>query len=299
MSDTDINSQLQEAKGIICRQRAQKGEAIAESLGIPFESKNEYALSLLPVDKIVANDPYDPKRWKPTSEQLESLDKLIFAIEESTFWNRLWTACCGCKNLRKLQMHFAVNKESGDVYLIERDMKLGGCCGCPLEMNLYGMDGKNKVRIGRVKENFTPYCGTCFANFCTCTYYHDVDKFVDNSSAVVGNDHPDDSFEKAYTIRTNICCCGRVNNFCGATPCKNDLVIDILDKDGNEIVAHLQKTYAPSEAGGSCAALCRCCFEYSNYILEFPIDSDARDRMLLITAMIQVEYHLFERSGNE
>lgn len=303
MSETEINDQLQEAKGIVCRQRAQKGEAIAQTIGIPFESKNEYALSLLPIDKIVATDPHDPKRWQPTAEQLESLDNFIFAIEESSCWDRLWTTFCGCKNLRKLQMHFTVNKESGDVYLIERDMKLGGGCCCPLEMNLYSMNNneqgkKSKVRIGRVKENFIPYCGSCYANCCTCTYYHDVDKFVGDSDAV-GNDVNDDSFEKSYIIRTNFCCCGRVNNCCGATPCKNDAVIDILDKDGNEIVAHLQKTYAPSEAGRSCAAFARCCFDYSNYILEFPIDSDAHDRMLLITAMIQVEYQLFEASGDE
>ena len=290
-SNLDINTQLQQTRGIVCRQRALKVEAIAESLGLPFEAKNRYTLSLLPQDKAVANDPNDPARWQPTGEQLESLDKLIFAMEESKPWDRLWTACCGCKNLRKLQMHFTVNKETGDVYLIERDMKLGGCCGCPLQMDLYSMNENKKVRIGRVKENFVPYFSKCFTNCCSCTYYHDVEKYVG------GIDTDDYSFEKAYALRTSLCCCGRVNNCCGATCCKNDLVIDILDKN-DYVVAHIQKTYAPSEAGG-CAALCRACCEYSSYMLEFPPDSDAHDRMLLITAMFQVEYHLFESSGDE
>jgi len=292
-ADVDINTQLQEAKGIVCRQRTQKLEAIAESLGLPFESKNEYSLSILPQDKGATNDPSDPARWQPTGEQLESLDKFIFAMEESTLWDRLWTSCCGCKNLRKLQMHFAVNKATGDVYLIERDMKLGGCCGCPLQMDLYSMNENKKVRIGRVKENFVPYFSKCLTNLCSCTYYHDVEKYIGGNDA----DADDYSFEKSYAIRTSLCCCGRVNNFCGATCCKNDLVIDVLDKN-DHVVAHIQKTYAPSETGG-CGAFCRAFCEYSNYILEFPANSDADDRMLLITAMFQVEYHLFETSGDE
>lgn len=296
MSETSeispINKQLQEAKGVICRQRAQNAEVIAQTIGIPFEIKNEYTLSLLPSDKNVANSPYDPDRWQPNSEQLESLDKFMFAIEESTFWDRLWTTFCGCKNLRKLQMHFAVNKESGDVFLIEREMKFGGCCGCPLELDLYGMTQEGKVRIGRVKENFIPYWGTCYANFCTCTFYHDVEKYVGDSNNNVG----DGEFEKSYTLRTNLSCCGRVNNCCGSTPCKKDAVFDILDNNG-DVVAHLQKTYAPSETGG-CASFCRCCCDYSNFILEFPTDSDAHERMLLITAMMQVEFQSFESSGD-
>lgn len=290
---SDIDNQLQEAKGIVCRQRAQTLEAIAQSIGLPFESKNEYAISLLPAEKKVAKNPDDPKRWQPTGEQLESLDKIMFAMEESTIWDRLWTTFCGCKNLRKLQMHFAVNKENGDAYVIERDMKLGGCCGCPLQMDLYSKNQNKKVLIGRVKENFTPYFSKCFANCCSCTYYHDVEKCVGES----GTNSNDYRFEKSYTMRTNYACCGRVNNCCGATPCKSDLVIDILDKNDN-IVAYLQKTYAPAESGG-CFACCRCCFDYSNYILEFPTDSDAHDRMLLITSMFQVEYQLFESSGDD
>jgi hypothetical protein len=32
-----------------------------------------------------------------------------------------------------------------------------------------------------------------------------------------------------FTLQTGMCCCGRVNNCCGATCCKNDMVIDILN----------------------------------------------------------------------
>ena len=35
---------------------------------------------------------------------------------------------------------------------------------------------------------------------------------------------------KRYSLRTSTWCCGRVNNCCGATCCKNDFVIDILDQ---------------------------------------------------------------------
>lgn len=32
-----------------------------------------------------------------------------------------------------------------------------------------------------------------------------------------------------YTLRTGVACCGRVNNCCGATCFKHDLIMDLLD----------------------------------------------------------------------
>lgn len=61
-----------------------------------------------------------------------------------------------------------------------------------------------------------------------------------------------------YTVKTGLCCCGRVNNCCGATCFKNDLIIDVLDPHGN-LVTTIQKTFAP---GGGIAGLCRCLGEF-------------------------------------
>jgi hypothetical protein len=54
-------------------------------------------------------------------------------------------------------------------------------------------------------------CAAC----CLCTVYHDIERFSGSS------------FEKVYKLRGNLACCGRVNNCCGATCCKNDAVFDM------------------------------------------------------------------------
>jgi hypothetical protein len=150
-----------------------------------------------------------------------------------------------------------------------------------------------------VKENFTSYCEKCFECCCKCTFYHDVEKWNGTTgSSNMNEDGEAGDFEKLYQVRANLCFCGRVNNCCGATCCKNDAVFDILNNHG-EVVAHLQKTYAADAADAGANACCRMTFEFSNYLMSFPNDSTAHDRMLLITAMFQLEYAFFEREGGD
>uniref|UniRef100_K3WVW8 Phospholipid scramblase n=1 Tax=Globisporangium ultimum (strain ATCC 200006 / CBS 805.95 / DAOM BR144) TaxID=431595 RepID=K3WVW8_GLOUD len=276
---------LSEVNGLVIRQKTQKGEVVAQMLGIPFEAKNKYKVGLLPTNKVVKSAPNDPDGWEPTAEELEQLDTFLFAREQSSCMARVCTMFLGCGNLRPLTMHFSVAGSTGDVYVIQRPFLLGGCCCCPLEMNLDMVAEGQAQRMGRVREDFSPYFSKCLAGCCLATTYTDIERAM-----------PDGTYEKKYSLRSNLSCCGRVNNCCGATCFKNDAVYDILDTKG-EIVAHLQRTYAK---GSSCmGACCRMGFDFSNYILEFPRDSTPEDRMLLLTAVFQVEYQIFERSGSE
>ena len=56
-----------------------------------------------------------------------------------------------------------------------------------------------------------------------------------------------------YSLAVPTCCCGRVDNCCGATCCKPALIMDITGPDG-QMVANAVKSYG----GSGCAALCRC-----------------------------------------
>lgn len=275
---------LMEVNGLVVRQKTQKAEVVAQIVGIPFESKNKYKVHLLPPNKVVKNQPEDPDGWEPTAEELDNLDTFLFAHEESNCFTRTFMMFLGCGNLRPLQMHIAVKGSTGDAYVIQRPFKIGACCCSPLEMNLDAVVDGQALRIGRVREDFSPYFGRCMSACCLATTYTDIERAL-----------PDGTFEKKYSLRTNLSCCGRVNNCCGASCFKNDAVYDILDTKG-EIAAHLQMTYAK---GSGLSACFRSGLGFNNYVLEFPRDSTAEDRMLLLTAVFQVEYQLFERSGDE
>ena len=99
----------------------------------------------------------------------------------------------------------------------------------------------------------TPACLQCCQCCCSCIFYTDV---IDHSSGVAP--------ETLYTLRTGLGCSGRVNNCCGATCLKPDLIIDVLDQKGR-LVATVQKTYG---GGDGCGAFCRCLFQADNFIVE-------------------------------
>ena len=56
-----------------------------------------------------------------------------------------------------------------------------------------------------------------------------------------------------YSLETNLGCCGRVDNCCGSTCCKPNLILDILDTAGNLTDGGVSKTFG----GGGSDACCR------------------------------------------
>lgn len=277
-NESELESLLKNEKGVVIRQETQKFEAFMYAAGLPLEFKNKYSVRKLPEDG--SSNP--EKKYTPSSQDMEKMDAMLQINEESNSFSRFVLACCGCANLRSLKWHFIVDG-GGDAYVAERPFKCGGCVCCPLESTLYRATDQ-QVPIGKIKEDFDDYMGKCFSCCCAGTGYTDVLEYDQETS----------SFAKQYTITTNTMCCGPRNNCFGATCLKSDMHFDISDKDGN-VVAYLEKTYS----GGGCSDFGRCCFEYSNYVFEFPPDSTPQQRILLLTAIMSVEYQNFEKDGSE
>ncbi|KAK1940082.1 Phospholipid scramblase 3 [Phytophthora citrophthora] len=276
-----IQKNLGELEGVVVRQDTQVAEVVAQAVGISWEASNKYVIHRLPANKKVKNDPNDPSGWSPTGPELKALEPFMRAQEESWFLSRIVLQYLGCGNLRPLKMHLTIAGETGDVYVIDRPYKCGGALCCPLEMKLSGMSGNSEVkRIGRVREDFSPYLGRCCSACCLATSYTDIERAL-----------PDGTYEKRYSLRINQACCGRVNNCCAPSCCRNDAVYDILDPDG-AVVANLQVSFGTGEC---LKALCRAGGGFTNYVLQFPRDSTAQDRALLLAALFHLDYALFEK----
>ncbi|KAF4322046.1 hypothetical protein JM18_003772 [Phytophthora kernoviae] len=277
-----VQKTLGEMDGVVVRQATQVGEMAAQAAGLPWEACNRYAVHRLPADKKVKREPSDPDGWSPTEDELKSLKPFMLATEQSGCFMRVVMKYLGCVNLRPLKMHLTVADNGGDVYLIDRPYKCGGALCCPLEMRLNGMNGDydEPTRIGRVREDFSPYLGRCCSSCCLATTYTDIERAL-----------PDGKYEKRYSLRTNLACCGRVNNCCAPSCCRNDAVYDILDPDG-AVVANLQVSFGGGDCLRSC---CRAGGGFTNYVLQFPRDSTPQDRVLLLAVLFHLDYAVFEK----
>ena len=96
-----------------------------------------------------------------------------------------------------------------------------------------------------------------------------------------------------------MCCCSGPNNCCGATCFNNDAIFKIYPYEKGvvnykETAGTLQKTFGVAGAG----AICRCCLEFSNYVIEFPEQADVTDKGLFLTAFVNTEYVFMEKNGD-
>ncbi|KAE8913842.1 hypothetical protein PF005_g8707 [Phytophthora fragariae] len=277
-----IQKKFGEIDGVVVRQDTQIGEVVAQAVGLPWEAQNKYAIHRLPADKKVKNDPDDAAGWSPTGAELKALEPFMRAQEESGVFTRIILQYLGCGYLRPLKMHFTVAGDTGDAYVIERPYKCGGGLCCPLEMRLDGLSENGEAkRIGCIREDFSPYMSRCCSACCFATSYTDIERAL-----------PDGTYEKRYALRLNLACCGRVNNCCAPSCCRNDAVYDILDTEG-AVVANLQVSFGTGEC---LKAFCRASGEFTNYVLQFPRDSTPEDRALLLAALFQLDYAIFEKA---
>jgi len=280
-----LMSTIGSAQGIVLRQDQTAKEMYTTLSSRPI--RNRYAISLVPNDKHVAKTPKDDARWMPSGEELKSLESILFVTEDSfcegifDCLSRAFFAIANINNKRPLKLRFTVTA-GGEVFQIRRPFRFGGCCH-PNVMNMYSGSEDDCKLIGRVRSDFD----NCFQSYCKCTFKQSVQKVLPTSEF-----DGKTQFEKLYTVRSSVCCCG-TNNCCLASCLKNDGVFQILDK--NEIlVATIQKTYAYS-SNNCFSACCRCYAKYGNYVLEFPKGSTPEARMLLVTSLFQLDYQFFEQ----
>ncbi|GAQ83979.1 hypothetical protein KFL_001710090 [Klebsormidium nitens] len=275
-----MTSRLDALPGVVIRQESQWLEMIAQlALDLPYEAANKYKVAPLPPGRRAARDHLQtPDRWRPKGEELEALPTLMRVEEDSGCCTRCLFTCLGCANLRPLKLHFL--EGGGESYTVQRPFRMGGGCCCPLEMTMT----RGPEVLGKVLEDCNPFCGPRCCQYC----------FLWTCYTNVLTGRPP-SLTHKYTLRVGMACCGRVNNCCGATCLKDDLIIDVLDKEG-KLVATIQKTYAPSN---DCSAFCRCLGQFSNFIVEFPPDATETDRAMLLAAIFSIDYQLFEKTGNE
>mmetsp|Transcript_12742 Transcript_12742/g.20602 ORF Transcript_12742/g.20602 Transcript_12742/m.20602 type:complete len:353 (-) Transcript_12742:4776-5834(-) len=275
---------LSELDAISIRQGTNMVQALVQSItGIPYEEANNYRIGTLPSHARVGTSPNDPARWKPSKYELLEQPEVSFGEEESDPFVRCCLTCFGCKQARGLKVHYPIGDEH---WVQDKPFAIGGGLCCPVTSTVF-KQGQNVVGprklAGRVQEDCIfgeNYFKRCFQRCCLGTAYSKVETV-----------NPETGFlEPKYKFVVNILCCGRVNNCCGATCCRNDAVFDITDMDDN-VVAHVQKTYASQE---NCGALCRMFFGFSNYTLSFPEGASEEDRATLMAAVVQEDYHLFE-----
>ncbi|GLC44928.1 hypothetical protein PLESTB_001690400 [Pleodorina starrii] len=273
-----VMEDLDRLPGVVIKETTQVIDAVMAFVGGAYEAANKYTVRAMPADKRPATVHNEPGAWQPSTKELDSLPQVFFVEEDSSCLLRAILAYCGGLNLRALQLHVYQGNE--EKYTVKRPCKLGGCCCCPLEMSLYAKDGTMQ---GMVVEDYDGYCGPCLEQCCMCVYRQKV---------LVGSSRS--SLVHKYSLVNPMCCCGRVNNCCGATCCKPSLFIDIVDT-GSNLAAVAQKTYG----GGKGSDCCRCVFDFSNYVLPFPPNATHAERMLLLTGILSLEYAYYSRKGGE
>ena len=268
---------LTRVRGVVIKQVTQIANAAFAVLDAPFEVPYMYDVHAMPADKRAAREQGGGGGvWAPTLAEIQALPQLLSVREESSACLRVALAALGGLNLRALTLHCGVGPHAPDVFTIDRPCKFGGCCCSPLEMHMRA----GAAPLGSVVEDWS--CRTCAEQTCCCIYTHKV--------LLPGAQH-------RFSLRTGLCCAGRVNNCCGATCCKRDLIMDVVSPgDGNKLVSTVQKTYA---AGSGCEACMRCAVEFDTYILEFPEGSSHEERALLIAAVLSHDYALFSRTGGD
>eukprot|EP00198_Chlamydomonas_reinhardtii_P002669 XP_001692005.1 predicted protein [Chlamydomonas reinhardtii] len=268
---------LEALPGVVIKETTQVVDAVMARVGGAYEAANKYHVRALPGHVRAATEPNQPGTWAPSSKEVDMLPEVMFVQEDSSCCLRVCLAAFGGLNLRALQLH--MYEGNTEAVTVERPCKMGAGCCCPLEMTIKSRG----QQIGMVVEEADSYCGMCYQQCCTCTYTHKVMMGATRESLV-----------HKYSLVAPTCCCGRVNNCCGATCCKPNLFIDVVSPDGKLINA-VQKTYG----GGGSGDCCRCVFDFSNYVLTFPPGSSHQERLALLVGVLSVEYALFSRKGGE
>lgn len=322
----DFEDTLSASRGLVVVQGASLPEAVCQAFGLPLELENEFSVKVMPDHRhALTTTPGNSTEsgWRPTGEQLNGLAPIMSVQERSDFLQRVGLMCCGCANLRgaKLFLEVQGGQATAHAYEVDKACRPGGMCCFPHQMTVARNSGnvyEPNETIGRVKEEYEPYLGKCLMQLLQCTSFHSVDRWVETEVDLTADGHMSveeeeeltrsltadapllaerlglGNFVPRYRLRANMCCFQGRNNLCGGTCCNHNAVWDIEDLAGR-VVGKVQMSYAPGN--DMLTSLCRMVFRYNNYVVEFPKDSTAEDRVLLLCTVLQQNYQYKERTG--
>eukprot|EP00978_Attheya_sp_CCMP212_P015276 scaffold39379_cov44-Attheya_sp.AAC.1 len=265
-----VGVDLTALEGVVLHQRPVK-RFVAQHLGVPWEIENQFAIKAMPKGAMVTSNNKSRAKWEPTLEEVEALPDLFVLKENSDNWTRI----------------------SEEKMIINKPAKCGGCIGCPLESTLRDHTG---AEVGFVQENFSPYPKKCFQFACCCSFYHNVYEPV--ATTAPGANEMNRNGEEAapkFELKVHKCCFqGTSNNCLGGTCLKHHATFEIRDPKTGEVVSNIQKVYAPKEHNQSCCDMSKLFGGPDIFAIGFPERSTQKDRLLLITAVLQMEVALFE-----
>lgn len=139
---------LEALPGVVVKEVTQILDAVMASVGGAYEAQNKYYVRALPLDVKIATTHDEPGAWRPNTADLDALPPVYYVEESSSFCLRAVLAACGGLNLRALDLYFYQGKD--EKYMVQRPCRLGGCCGCPLEMRMYQRAPQEQM-IGAVR----------------------------------------------------------------------------------------------------------------------------------------------------
>lgn len=134
----------------------QVGEAILQSIGIPYESANKYTVSVLPDGRHAVKVHGEEGAWQPTYDELKQMPPHMRVIEDSSWFQRVLLMACGCGNLRALKLHYYLNG-GAEAFTSDRPFKCGAWLCCPLETTM--VETASGRVLGRAVEDCDPCCG--------------------------------------------------------------------------------------------------------------------------------------------
>jgi len=226
-----------------------------------FERRNKYRVAQTP-------DDWSGGGWN--DKKFYAAPQIMTAKEESTCFQRY---CCG--PCRELNLHFTAGEQAYDkggheLFTMHRPCKIPIICCCFWEFCSPEITTMNKAgdAVGRAVHDYR-----CMDKCC-------------------GKNHwrvEDHTQQALYYVQDDICCNA---NCCAPTFCCKVRKFKILDAQQTQEVGYIENIF-----------FCNCkrlCFPGADqYRLNFPADATAEQKALLISALMLIEYTMFEHQDDQ
>jgi len=210
------------------------------------------------------------KVYKRNKEGKKSGDRQFKYKEKSSYYERQCLAG-SCKPFRQRVKNCQGESEDDSICMrCEKECKCSYYCCNRAEMLCYYTEEEDQT-----KEK---YLGKCYDPWDMCNYTFRV--YTDADPTATGSSNID------YTIKASCC---QIYFWCKC-PCKacNEVLFMIHDGDAGEVVGELRKK------GIDCATNVLMGDDADNFLVDFPKNSNWRQRAMLMNLAIFIDYTMFE-----